>query len=133
MRTPLPFCWRRGCDLHVAAKSVIEFVANGHPGIPETRSGPGAMSKADAAPTPKQAPASGSPVPSPDGGDGNSKAAGKASLARPKSFADTLAGRPERSLAERYNIEPSIPEDVIEWTVSRPRHPLPCCIPARRR
>lgn len=97
-----------------------------------TRRERGEMLKPAEAATPKQAAASGSPASSPDGGDGqrDSKAAAKEKTARSKSFADTLASRPERSLAERYNVERFVPEDVIAWSVRNPMRPH--CRYARR-
>jgi hypothetical protein len=44
-----------------------------------------------------------------------------------KSFANTLAARSERSLADIYRIQDGIPEHVIEWSVSAA--PFPCCWP----
>jgi len=90
------------------------------------------MSKTAEAATPKQVAAYGSPTSSPDGGDGqrDSKTAAKEKPARSKSFADTLASRPERSLAERYNVERFVPEDVIAWSVRSPLCPRCGC--ARR-
>ena len=89
------------------------------------------MSKTAEAATPKQVAAYGSPTSSPDGGDGqrDSKTAAKEKPARSKS-ADTLASRPERSLAERYNVERFVPEDVIAWSVRSPLCPRCGC--ARR-
>ena len=43
----------------------------------------------------------------------------------PKSFAETLASRPERTMADIYRIEPEVPENIIDWAVSvlaRPPH-----------
>lgn len=44
-----------------------------------------------------------------------------------KSFANTLAARSERSLADMYRIQDGVPEHVIEWSVSTA--PFPRCWP----
>ena len=53
-----------------------------------------------------------------------------------KSFANTLAARSERSLADIYRIQDGIPEHVIEWSVSaapfpRCRLPFVCALMTR--